>query len=111
MTCTQIIYEAQNFETVSFVYGLMRGAESECCPSVPVVNPAPAMTPTAPMVNESSGGRIVNVLVIAISDVAVISFMALAIFYVRKMASNVIGTDARRSYSHSFGTDKRPRDR
>jgi hypothetical protein len=93
-------------ETVSFVYGLMRGAESECCPSVPVVNPAPAMTPTAPMVNESSGGRIVNVLVIAIS-----SFMALAIFYVRKMASNVIGTDARRSYSHSFGTDKRPRDR
>lgn len=84
----------------------MRGAESECCPSVPVVNPAPAMTPTAPMVNESSGGRIVNVLVIAIS-----SFMALAIFYVRKMASNVIGTDARRSYSHSCGTDKRPRDR
>ena len=78
---------------------------------MPVVNPAPAMTPTAPMVNESSGGRIVNVLVIAISAVAVISFMALAIFYVRKMASNVIGTDARRSYSHSFGTDKRPRDR
>ena len=89
MTCTQIIYEAQNFETVSFVCGLMRGAESECCPSVPVANPAPEMTPTAPMVNESSGGSNGNVLVTAISAVAVISFMALAIFYIRKMASNV----------------------
>ena len=47
----------------------------------PVVNPWPVATPV-PVVNESFGGSNGNILVIAISAVAVIS-------YIRKMASNV----------------------
>ena len=77
MTSNQIIYDAPLFETVSFICGLMRGAESECCPlepvvtpaPAPVVNPSPVMTPTAPVANESSGGSNGNILVIAISAV------------------------------------------
>jgi hypothetical protein len=44
----------------------------------PVVNPLPVATPV-PVVNESFGGSNGNILVIAISAVAVIS-------YIRKMA-------------------------
>lgn len=60
-----------------------------------VINPVPVVTPVPEpptVASEPPGGSNSTVLVAAISAGVIISFMALVIYYLRKVASNVKGS-------------------
>ena len=103
-TCSDLIEEAKLYESGSFSCGVYDIDKEKCCPpvtttpptSVPVVAHVPVVAPTpvsvATPLSESPGGNNITVLVAAISAGVIISFMALAIYYLRKVASNVKGS-------------------
>ena len=107
-TCSDCIEESKLYESGSFSCGVYDIDKEKCCSPVtttpptsvpvvahvPVVAPASVATPVsvATPLSESPGGSNITVLVAAISAGVIISFMALAIYYLRKVASNVKGS-------------------
>ena len=98
-TCKELIEAAKQFESGSDACGLYEIDEAFCCH--PGLNHAPTplavATPVAtppPVMVETPGGNNGKVLGMAIAGVSVLSFMALAIYYLRRMASNANGPQA-----------------
>jgi len=92
-TCSDLIEEAKLYESGSFSCGVYDIDKEKCCP--PVTTTPPTSVPeesVATPLSESPGGNNITVLVAAISAGVIISFMALAIYYLRKVASYVKGS-------------------
>ena len=83
LTCSELLEKPKLYESGSNVCRLYEVDVTYCCP--PGGNPTP--TPM-PVVVKTSGGHNGKVLDIAITGVSVFSFVALAIYYLRRMASN-----------------------
>ena len=82
-TCSELIQSAKQFKFGSDACRFFDVDATYCCP--PGGNPTPTPMPVAV---RSSGGHIGKVVGMAIAGVSVFSFMALAIYYLRRMASN-----------------------
>jgi hypothetical protein len=88
-TCADMVKDANLYETEYEVCGVIG---SHCCPTLLVVTTAPTPCVATPAPTPTvSGGNKGTVIAVAISAVVVISFMALAVYYFCKMASNIKG--------------------
>jgi hypothetical protein len=88
-SCSDLIEDANLYESGSFSCRLYDIDKGKCCP--PVTTTPPTSVPV--VASEPPDGSNSTVLVAAIISAGVIiSFMALAIYYLRKVASNVKGS-------------------